>query len=177
MFTLLKKYTINKNIYDEENKKKKIMYYFNKFIDLNIITNICVTNIDLQNLKELVNFKNLIYLNLSNNNIKKIETLPTKLVYLNLKNNKIKTICNLNTITNLEKIDLSYNNIKYIKNIILEKVIYINLSNNNLNYNTLKNLNLTNLKYIDISYNKIKFNHDIKKIFPNVLHICLKYNY
>lgn len=175
MLSCLKKYILCKN--NIKNQKPNMLCYINSQMNIEIIVNIYINKSNLTEFNNVILFKNLIILDLADNNIKKIDTLPNKLLYINLNNNNINKINNLNNAKYLKILLLSNNNIKKIKYTNLDDLYHLDLSNNYLKYDELKKLVLNNLLYINISYNKICFKHNIKLLFPKVTEICLKYNY
>ena len=136
-----------------------------------------ISKIDLTNLKKLKNIKldlgfltkninfsnnpNLEYIELSGNIplVLKNRTIDftnnIKLKTLIIKDNNLETL-NLEKNINLEKIDLTNNNLANLK-LNNEKLEYLNLSNNK----NFKNINVTNLpklKYINLDNTKLKMN-------------------
>jgi len=125
-----------------------------------------------QSIKELKNLPiNLKTLNISNNNIKYIQTniLPKTLEILNISNNNIKILENIPI--SIKELDCSNNLIN--KCILHEnkELIYLNISHNNIEiFPELNN----NIKKLYISNNKIK---NINKFPDNLLDIDLENNF
>jgi Leucine-rich repeat (LRR) protein len=113
-------------------------------------------------------------LNISNNNIDKLELVMENLKYLNIGNNRISHLdiseCKkLNTLiannnlletiflcpqNNIKKIDLSYNNFTSIPFVESLSIEYINFEHNEIQ-KIPKNLNFPNLSLFNVSLNKI----------------------
>lgn len=161
-----------KNRYDEKILKS----------ELDKIYKIDIGNINKGNLGEealikdfsiLSNMKNIEYLNLSDCNIRNIESMPTldnlKILYLN--NNKIDNIDSLLKFKNLEVLCLDNNKIKDIDGISkLKNLKQLYISNNNIEnlveLNKLKNLEIIDVEGLDIKdYDRL--NSDIKKKIIN----------
>ena len=133
-------------------------------IDLTNLKNLKNIKLDLSFLTKNINFSNnpnLEYIELSGNIplVLKNRTIDftnnIKLKTLIIKDNNLETL-NLEKNINLEKIDLTNNNLANLK-LNNEKLEYLNLSNNK----NFKNINVTNLpklKYINLDNTKLKMN-------------------
>lgn len=159
---------------EEEDKNLKILF----------ADGICLTKIN------LINFNNLTTLDISENNLTRIDTLPINLLELSCEGNNVEFICDHEK---LESLDCNKNNLerlgKYPKlktlycsdNKIetidfyenLQKIVCCNNKNikiderNNLIFLNCSNTNITkinfiNLEELDISNNKKLTNNDIK---------------
>ncbi|ODV58380.1 leucine-rich repeat domain-containing protein [Ascoidea rubescens DSM 1968] len=120
------------------------------------------------------NFRNLTYLNLSNNLINDLSDFPLtnfpKLTSLNLSKNRLKTINGLNHLKNLKFLNLSsvnyYNfNSRWLESLIIDNLSELSnlqsldLSNNGIA--EIKNLSsLSNLQYLNLSHNVLIKNID-----------------
>ena len=115
-----------------------------------------------------IDFKNLMNLNLADNNIENIEITTNnknsfeKLKILNLEDNKINdvSINLLKVCSNLEFLFLSHNNIISIStflNMNLNNLSHLSLSHNSIfNFSSLAKANLINLNILNLSFNKIE---------------------
>ena len=128
-----------------------------------------ITDLDLsglglteKDLKDLEKFSNLSMIDLSNNNIKNIDTLLNikGLWMLDLSYNNINNVDNLTKIEDLSTIKLSHNNISDIGSLSkLKNISDIDISNNNIT-----SINLTefkNLGEIDLSDNPINWENSL----------------
>lgn len=141
--------------------------------------------------------KEMMEINLSNNNISSLKPLEKLLVkdnylYLNLSYNKIEDIEEINNL-NITDIDLSYNKITDLSNYNNDHILFINLSHNknikNINklsyvdFLNLSDCDLTEISFyddskistLDISYNNIS-NYDFVKKMSNLYNLSLKGN-
>lgn len=111
-------------------------------------------------------FPNIFSLDLSHNKIKKIQNLEIlkNLEILNLSNNFIESINGLNSLYNLKQLYISENHISEIPRLKENfEIRLLNLSTNEIN--EIKNLDvLENLRQLDLSYNSIK---EIKNLDNN----------
>ena len=119
---------------DEQIIKDIQNIFTSKLTYLNISEN-KLTNLQIFNKENI--FNNLIYLDLSHNNIEEINSLMfckfSNLKKLNLSHNKISNIKCLDNDLNfnhLEELDLSFNNIKELNQINIPSLILITLTNN-----------------------------------------------
>jgi len=97
-------------------------------------------------------------LNVNDNEISKLDNLPSTLISLDIKLNYIHKLENLSeTLTSL---DISYNVIKKLEN-LPEKLIFLKIDRNNVR--KLENLPKS-LTFLDISYNQIKDLSNIKEL-------------
>ncbi len=107
---------------------------------------------------EMLSIKELLKLDLSNNNISTIENLETLtgLEVLNLSDNRIDSIQNLSTMVSLQRLSLKGNKIAEIKNLeSLDKLTMLDLWKNDINI--IKGLeNNKQLVYLGLSENKIE---------------------
>lgn len=115
-------------------------------------------------LDKFIVFKNIINLDLSNNNIKLISNINIliNLTKLNLSNNSLISLEPnfepFNKLTKLKYLNISHTYIGYI-NINISTLKYLNLSNSSVNKMPEYLNKLTKLKYLDISHNNLnKFN-------------------
>ena len=113
----------------------------------------------------MINFNDLVNLDLSNNSIKDISIFNQKqfqkLKILNLKSNKIKDLKEVNKFSfkNLEFLFLSSNKISNLKSFQyknFDNLCYLSLSKNNISDITpLNEVNLLNLNILNLSFNNI----------------------
>lgn len=105
-------------------------------------------NISIIQKDELEQFTNIIVLDVSSNNLTNLNYLPNTLIELVCKNNYIINICKL---SNLIKLDCSFNNMSFINN--YEKLEILDCSNTNISIiylKKLKKLYCNNSKICDI---------------------------
>ena len=121
----------------------------NNITGLENLTSLTTLNLKRNNITDiecLKDLEKLEILNLSWNNIRDISSLNNlkKLTNLDLSFNKIIDITPLNGLIELERLDLKYNNLKEIPILDCENLKYLNLQTNNLtditNLSSLKNL-------------------------------------
>lgn len=154
-------------------------YNFIENIEINNLTceNLNLHNNNLNNIK-IVN-SNIKKLILSSNNLSKIEFINTKIIELDLSNNELR---NIDYPDNIEKLDLSLNNIMFV-GIIPDTLTHLNFSHNKLfsifklsknlieldiSYNEFLSFDVNilpvSLKKLDIRYNQIKNTEDLEKL-------------
>lgn len=122
----------------------------NKLFELDIMINILkkinfldLSDNKLESMPNLSEYDNIKVLNVSSNNIKG-DIINNNYIELVCKNNKINSI----TSTSIERIDASYNNIKFLD---VEKIEYLCI-----NYNELSEIkNYDNLEYLECDNNNI----------------------
>ena len=136
-----------------------------------------------------IDFKNLMNLNLANNNIENIEITTNnknsfeKLKILNLEDNKINDVSKnlLKVCSNLEFLFLSHNNIISIStfsDMNLNNLSHLSLSHNSIfNFSSLAKANLINLNILNLSFNKIEDISCLEKMkFPYLEELKLNHN-
>ena len=123
--------------------RDKVQHIFAQSSNLSIIPN-------------LHNFTNLLTLDLSNNRLTKINTLPTSLEELILNNNKLISLSH--NLPNLKRLKITDNKITDIK-------LSNSLESTYLNNNPINNISqLDNIKYLNISNTDIKYIHSYPKL-------------
>ncbi|ODV58858.1 leucine-rich repeat domain-containing protein [Ascoidea rubescens DSM 1968] len=161
-------------------KQEFITKIFNK---LNSKISLNLTHLNLSNtvfgvsIDKIVNFLSLKYLNLSKNNLSKIERLSkfSSLTDLDLSKNNISKIENLSSLTKLKFLNLSFNKLRKFENLEnLKNLIGLNVSCNNLELveNVSKLINLIDL---NLSFNKIYDIRNLSKLV-NLNYIDLSQN-
>ena len=117
--------------------------------------------------KLISQFKNLEKLDLSDLNLKTIDSLSDfeNLISLNLSNNNIEKIPVFKNLNNLRNLDLHSNEITEIENLdVMAKLIYLDLSRNRIK--EIKNLdNLKNIEELKLSNNFINIVAGLEKLF------------
>ena len=172
-------------IYISYNFKGNIPNSFYTFTSLTILT-LVGTSLTGKVSSKIQNFKELYYINMSNNNtltfnISYLKSL-NKLTFVEIGNtNCIGDLADLSNLTLLTHLSLGYTinpNIKGdIKDIkLLKKLNFLNLSDCNITGNISNILNLPNLSYIDLRYNNLFGDiPDISNVFGSP-YIYLSYN-
>ncbi|ODV62197.1 leucine-rich repeat domain-containing protein [Ascoidea rubescens DSM 1968] len=138
-------------------------------------------NNKIRKIENLSNLSNLRKLNLSYNYLTQIENLPDNenLAYLDLHYNTINAIKNLNNCPALKELDLSQNVIRRISNINkLNKLKVLKLNSNHITEFDLNCFeNLSSLKNLNLSYNKISKITNLNDInIPSIKNLNLFYN-
>ena len=123
---------------------------------------------DLETLPDLTDFKKLEILEIGNNNICDIGTLPTSLIEFCCRSNKLNCLPSIQECPNLERIDCTSNTIQEVpqypklkslicsQNRITAILSMVNLEKLVCNYNNINYIeNSAKLKYLDCSYNKL----------------------
>lgn len=169
-----------------------------------LVVNISNNNISLVNADTMNNLSNVLYLDLSANNIESFNGTFNKLIELNLAGNKLTSFhsellpnvkvldlsCNnfsnandldLKYLNNLERVDLSCNQLRNLNAKLFQKTINVKIlsvSCNQLN-RILKNyfFNLMNLEVLRLSHNNIsEIEIDTFAYLPNLQYLDLSYN-
>ncbi len=131
----------------------------------------------------VINSERLYHLQLSNNNIKQINTIPIGCIKLNLSHNRICSVTK-NLPNNYETVflDISYNRLISANGFQnLHKLVYLNLSNNYLCDDQLIFFEKTSIKKLELSNNNLKgkgveLSNMISKM-KNLEHLILSNNH
>ena len=123
------------------------LYIFEGYLNLSCLKNLRIKDLDLSettitNIETINQIKTLIKLNLSKNHISNLSLLEDA------------------QFTDLEELNLSYNGIKDLYSIKMDKYKFYNLNRLNLSHNQIEELEpikiaFKKLKYLDITYNRI----------------------
>ncbi|CAD2092283.1 leucine-rich repeat protein [Plasmodium vinckei brucechwatti] len=157
---------------------KNIEYIPKEIINYIYLKYINMSNNKIDNISNLYNLDNILFLDISYNlinNLDEIKSLHLKnCIYMNISHNSINIINDIK-LKNIIELDLSYNNIENLNIYFPETLKNLNMSNNNIKNICFKN-KLENIELLDISSNPIE-DLNFYEIMPNIKTLKLNDNY